>query len=252
MEQTLILPTQGRSTPSHFVLSPDNWVDNGLPFFDGIVVRPLATPRSTGTRFGQYLLDLSPSGRTTRPVQAGYEHFLYQLDGQLSVATADRTDVLDPGCYCFLPSGVQFSIEAAGGSGARTLLTKRLYEEVEDLGAPAAIYGRQSDVPEIVPPDPGRYVYKELIPAADRSYDMAMNVLICQPGGSIGIVEVHHQEHGLWMLTGQGIYYLNGDCVEVKPGDYIYMAPYCPQSFWPTGSVTASYLLYKDVNRDGF
>jgi len=76
--------------------------------------------------------------------------------------------------------------------------------------------------------------------------------LTAKPGGSIGIVEIHHQEHGLFMLSGQGVYYLAGDCHEVVKGDYIYMAPYCPQSFYATGDGAASYLLYKDVNRDGF
>ena len=79
-----------------------------------------------------------------------------------------------------------------------------------------------------------------------------MNVLTAQPGGSIGMIEIHHQEHGLLMLSGQGVYYLAGDFHEVQKGDYIYMAPYCPQSFYGIGDQATSYLLYKDVNRDGF
>jgi (S)-ureidoglycine aminohydrolase len=146
---------------------------------------------------------------------------------------------------------VELSLKAVGGRGARTLWTKRRYEAVQGVDAPAAIYGRRSDVPDIVP-DLGRYLYKELMPTDNRSHDMGMNVLTCEPGCSIGLVEIHHQEHGLLMLSGQGIYYLAGDCHEVHKDDYIYMAPYCPQSFWATGSEPASYLLYKDVNRDGF
>ena len=117
---------------------------------------------------------------------------------------------------------------------------------------PAPVTGSRSGATEIVPPLPGRYTYKELMPAANPSYDFAMNVLTAPPGGSIGIVEIHHQEHGLLMLNGQGVYYLAGDIHEVVKGDYIYMAPYCPQSFFATGEAAASYLLYKDVNRDGF
>jgi (S)-ureidoglycine aminohydrolase len=81
---------------------------------------------------------------------------------------------------------------------------------------------------------------------------MAMNVLTAAPGGSIGLVEIHHQEHGLYMLQGEGVYYLDGDYHDIRQGDYVYMAPYCPQSFWSTGEGSAAYLLYKDVNRDGF
>jgi (S)-ureidoglycine aminohydrolase len=38
---------------------------------------------------------------------------------------------------------------------------------------------------------------------------------------------------------------------EVAAGDFIYMAPYCPQGF-VSGTAGAEYLLYKDVFRDGF
>jgi (S)-ureidoglycine aminohydrolase len=38
----------------------------------------------------------------------------------------------------------------------------------------------------------------------------------------------------------------------VHAGDFIYMAPYCPQSFVASGTEPAEYLLYKDVYRDGF
>ena len=37
----------------------------------------------------------------------------------------------------------------------------------------------------------------------------------------------------------------------MQAGDFIYMAPYCPQSF-VAGDEPAEYLLYKDVWRDGF
>jgi (S)-ureidoglycine aminohydrolase len=38
----------------------------------------------------------------------------------------------------------------------------------------------------------------------------------------------------------------------VGEGDFIYMAPYCPQSFTAADDTPAEYLLYKDVFRDGF
>ena len=40
--------------------------------------------------------------------------------------------------------------------------------------------------------------------------------------------------------------------LEVERDDFIYMAPYCPQSFVASGTEPAEYLLYKDVYRDGF
>jgi (S)-ureidoglycine aminohydrolase len=247
-----ILPTRGRSELHYFVITPDNWVDNALPHFERAIVRPMITPRASGANFAQYFLDLEPSGGSSRPVGAGFEHFLYQLQGEVVVETPERVDQLTAGDFCFLPAGSVFSVKNEGPERTRTFWTKRRYEEADGIPSPEAIYGTQSAVPTIVPDPPAAYVYQELIPTTNRSHDMAMNILTCRPGGSLALVEIHHQEHGLLMLSGRGIYYLGGECHDVCRDDFIYMAPYCPQSFWATGEETASYLLYKDVNRDGF
>jgi (S)-ureidoglycine aminohydrolase len=232
-------------------MTPENLVANSLPHFADTVVRLLTTPRGTPARFGQYLLAFGPGGGSVRPQGRGFENFLFQVAGEVSVEERGHNHDLRPGDYCYLPVGAEFSIQA-GPQDATTLWTKRRYEPVEGISAPGAVFGRQSEAADITPPSPGRYTYCELLPAADPSYDFAMNVLTAQPGGSIGMIEVHHQEHGLLMLSGKGIYYLAGDFHEVTKGDYIYMAPYCPQSFYGVGDEGASYLLYKDINRDGF
>jgi (S)-ureidoglycine aminohydrolase len=54
------------------------------------------------------------------------------------------------------------------------------------------------------------------------------------------------------MTEGAGTYVLGQDAVEVQAGDFIYMAPYCPQGFTAGPAGPAEYLLYKDVWRDGF
>ena len=72
------------------------------------------------------------------------------------------------------------------------------------------------------------------------------------PGLGLDKVEIHDEEHGLYMTAGAGHYHLDEDILEVVRDDFIYMAPYCPQSFVATGSEPAEYLLYKDVYRDGF
>ena len=110
------------------------------------------------------------------------------------------------------------------------------------------IITNEKDV-EALPED--TYVEKHLIPYDDElGYDMAFNLLIFEPGTHFSFVESHIMEHGLYMLDGRGFYYLNGDMIEVKKDDYIYMAPFCPQYFAATGWETGRYILYKDVNRD--
>jgi len=78
-----------------------------------------------------------------------------------------------------------------------------------------------------------------------------MSLMAFDPGVMLPQVEIHDEEHGLYMTAGSGVYALNGEEHEVREGDFIYMAPYCPQGFC-AGDGGAEYLLYKDVYRDGF
>lgn len=251
-DQRLLMPSRGCVARNYFLMTPENFVSNALPHFRRTVVVLLATPRDTDAKFAQYLLRLEPSGGSERPQGAGFENFIFQLEGAAILTSPAGRREIGPGDYCYLPAGDEFTLTASDAGSATTLWTKRRYEAVDGIAPPAAIFGHESDAADIIPPPSGHYTYKELLPASDPSFDFAMNVLTAQPGGSIGMIEIHHQEHGLLMLSGQGVYYLAGDFHEVQKGDYIYMAPYCPQSFYGIGDQATSYLLYKDVNRDGF
>jgi (S)-ureidoglycine aminohydrolase len=46
------------------------------------------------------------------------------------------------------------------------------------------------------------------------------------------------------------MYYLDNEWMEVEAGDFIWMGPFVPQSFYATGPVPAKYIYYKNVNRD--
>jgi (S)-ureidoglycine aminohydrolase len=73
--------------------------------------------------------------------------------------------------------------------------------------------------------------------------------MVYQPGASLRMVEMHVMEHGLIMLEGGGIYHLGNSWYPVTAGDFIWMAPWCPQWFGAIGKVPAKYLIYKDWNR---
>jgi (S)-ureidoglycine aminohydrolase len=51
------------------------------------------------------------------------------------------------------------------------------------------------------------------------------------------------------MLEGGGIYRLGDAWYPVTAGDFIWMAPFCPQWFGALGKRPAKYLIYKDWNR---
>jgi len=240
--------SRGVVRQSYFLMTPDNMVENQLPHVADAVVKVLATPRVPTAAFGQYLVELSASGRTTAVVGADFENFLYLLDGSVTATVAGESHELRAGSFVFVPSGV--GVEFAARAESRLLWLKKRYDEVAGVSRPTTIVSHVDDVPAIIDDLEGLR-YKQLLPDT-VDFDMAMNVMILDPGTVFPLVEIHHQEHGLYMLEGQGIYYLDEDHHEVLAEDYIYMAPYCPQYYYATGWSTSSYLLYKDVNRDGF
>ncbi len=83
----------------------------------------------------------------------------------------------------------------------------------------------------------------------EMSFDFAVNTMVYQPGAALSMVEMHVMEHGLMMLEGGGIYRLGDSWYPVTAGDFIWMAPWCPQWFGAIGKVPAKYLIYKDWNR---
>jgi (S)-ureidoglycine aminohydrolase len=80
-------------------------------------------------------------------------------------------------------------------------------------------------------------------------FDFAVNAMTFAPGAALSQVEMHVMEHGLLMLQGSGIYRLGDSWYPVSAGDFIYMAPFCPQWFGALGKSPAKYLIYKDWNR---
>jgi (S)-ureidoglycine aminohydrolase len=77
-------------------------------------------------------------------------------------------------------------------------------------------------------------------------WDFAVNTMTYEPGAALAQVEIHVMEHGLLMLEGGGIYRLGDSWYPVTAGDFIWMAPYCPQWFGALGKNPAKYLIYKD------
>lgn len=233
--------SRGRRGPSYHVLTPPNRYPSRLAGFADTTVFKLATPRTGTARFGQYLLDVGPGGGGRGGEE--FEHFLLVLEGTVALDGA----ALPTGGYAYVPPQTGFDL--AGGA-AQVMWLKRRYEPASGLVPPGALRGTIEDLPTVTT-DSG-LVRRELLPTEDPAFDFAMSLLAFPPGATLGAVEVHDEEHGLYMTAGGGLYHLDGDDHEVVAGDFIYMAPYCPQFFTPAGSATAEYLLYKDVFRDGF
>jgi (S)-ureidoglycine aminohydrolase len=235
---------------AYTILRPENRYASRLPNLRGALLYKLVTPRHAPARLGEYLVALQPGGGTSAPMAACFEDFLYALEGDLAVRANGIVFRLRPGGWCYLPPDMSFEFEALDGP-AQLLWVKRRLEPWPGLGAPEARAGHRDDEPFEDTDVPG-FRRRELLDPADPRLDFNMSLLAFDSGTGLAQVEIHDEEHGLYMTAGGGRYQLDGREHDVRAGDFIYMAPYCPQSFVAGDDEAAEYLLYKDAYRDGF
>jgi len=223
-----------------------NRVEHHLPHFDGVLAQVLATPQQ-GAQFVEHELLVEPDGGTSKPWNEDYEQFFFVLEGALSLSLDGRSNKMVQGGFAWLPPNQTYTFSNPGDTLSRVVWIRRRYEQVEGIAVPEAIIAHESDVPAY-PTD--TYMEQHLTPYEQLGFDMGINLQTFDPGVYFSFVEAHVMEHGLYMLSGRGLYWLNHDLIEVQKDDFIYMAPYCPQFFYATGWDKSAYLLYKDVNRD--
>lgn len=227
------------------LLPPEGIPDSVLPDWEGCAARILAAP-AMGAAFAEYRLDLAQGGGTRGALPDGIEAFGYVLDGRLQLELDGAPHMLAPGGFAFLPPGASFAVRADRPS---SLLWLRKRHEPFGAARPRAITGDERAMPGEAYMGTEGLILKTLLPV-DAAWDMAINIFTFPPGFSLPVTETHVMEHGLYMLEGQGVYYLGDRWVEVRAGDFVWMGPYCPQSFYATGDRPARYIYYKNVHRD--
>jgi (S)-ureidoglycine aminohydrolase len=198
---------------------------------------------AAGAAFTQYTAELE-SGGTLGPTSA--QRFVYVLAGAVDLATGSSFQSIDPGGYAYLPEGLPHTLTAQ--SATRLAVVEKPYQPLEGVAAPHLLVGNEADVistPLMGDPD---LLVRSLLPD-QAAFDFAVNTMTYQPGASLSMVEIHVMEHGLLMLEGGGIYRLGDAWYPVAAGDFIWMAPFCPQWFGALGKRPAKYLIYKDWNR---
>ncbi len=235
--------TRSSLKPDHLLQTPDTFIRtplNSAPGVDFIV----HTAPQLGAEFSQMTAEFAPNGKLA-PAPA--QRFLYVLEGELSLEVSGANHTLTEGHYAYIPEGTPHTVTAVTKS--RTAIIEKPYELTSASEAPQPIIGNQADVPAAiaVPGDDALRV-QFLIPDAP-AHDFAVNIMTYDPGAALPMVEIHIMEHGLLMLQGSGIYRLGDNWYPVQAGDFIYMAPYCPQWFGALGKQPAKYLIYKDSRR---
>ena len=231
-------------------LPPEGVLKSRLPNFEATVVRFLAAP-VLGASFSQFVLEIEPGGGTAWPIaEVGIQHFYYVLAGSVFVGLeTNNPSELTIGGYAYIPPGVAFTLRNHGTQVARIVGLRKRYEPT-GLPQPEPIVAHRSAVPVTNHTGLDGRGFQFLLPYGDMRFDFEMNLMHFKPGANFPDVETHIMEHGLYMLEGQGLYFLGSEWHEIWTDDFIWMGGYCPQQFYPTGFNDALYLLYKNVNRD--
>jgi (S)-ureidoglycine aminohydrolase len=226
--------TRGANCADHLLQTPDTFVRAPLPGMRGATAIVHIAP-ARGARFMQYTAEFDAAGHLPPSAQ---QRFVYVLDGEVR-ANGQR---LAAGGFAYGHGPIDASTKA------RVAVIEKPYEPLEGAAEPAAFTGIEMALgSEALDGNPALQVRK-MIPA-DASFDFAVNTMTYQPGAALPMVEIHVMEHGLMMLEGGGIYRLGDRWYPVAAGDFIWMAPYCPQWFGALGDKPAKYLIYKDWNR---
>jgi len=209
--------TRSSLKSDHLLQTPDTFVRTPLPGAEGVEFVVHIAPQR-GAAFTQMTAEFATGG-VLGPAPA--QRFVYVIDGELHLKLADSEQVLARGGYAYLPAGTAHTIRAS--EAARAAVIEKLYEPPDTTGTAAA--------------------------AVNIGNEVDVNTMTYDPGASLSMVEVHVMEHGLLMLEGGGIYRLGDSWYPVEAGDFIWMAPYCPQWFGALGKRPAKYLIYKDWRR---
>jgi len=155
---------------------------------------------------------------------------------------------LAAGGFAFLPQGAPHTVRAVAPS--RAALIEKHYQPIggDDDPAPQIVVGNEAAIEPVALMGDETLRVRSLMPDGP-AYDFAVNTMTYDPGAALSMVEIHVMEHGLLMLEGGGIYRLGDAWYSVQAGDFIWMAPYCPQWFAALGKRPAKYLIYKDWRR---
>jgi (S)-ureidoglycine aminohydrolase len=234
--------TRSSLKPDHLLQTPDTFVRIPLPGANGVDSIVHAGPQ-LGASFSQITAEFAAGG-TLGPAPA--QRFLYVLSGELALTIGEKKHLLGPGGYAYLPAATAHAVIAM--TSARAAVIEKLYEPLPSGPAPSVVVGHESSVSEVALMGDESLRVRSLMPDTD-AYDFAVNTMTYDPGAGLSMVEVHVMEHGLLMLEGGGIYRLGDSWYPVEAGDFIWMAPYCPQWFGAIGKKPAKYLIYKDWRR---
>jgi (S)-ureidoglycine aminohydrolase len=234
----------GQTRRDHLLLTPDTFIRTPLPGLTGGFAIVHVAPQA-GAAFTMMTVELDPTGTLT---EGPTQRLIYVLEGKLTLTEpgSKKPHKLSAGGYAYLPTGHTHTLTAIAKS--RIVVIDKPFLPLESEANPGFLIGNEADLPSTALNGDKDLQVRALLPAS-LAYDFACNTMEYAPGASLSQVEIHYMEHGLLMLSGGGIYRLSDSWYPTTAGDFIWMAPYCPQWFGAIGKQPAKYLIYKDFNR---
>lgn len=243
--------TRSANRRDHFLLTPDTFIRTPLPGLTGGMAIVHVAPQA-GAAFTMMTVELEPGGTLT---QGPTQRLIYVLEGKLALTEASnrKAHAMSANGYAYLPTDHEHTLKAK--TKARVVVIEKPFlpldhteAEAHNAPYPEFLIGHEPDVASTpLNGDEGLQV-RSLLPNS-LAFDFACNTMTYIPGAALSQVEIHYMEHGLLMLQGGGIYRLGDAWYPTKAGDFIWMAPFCPQWFGAIGKQPAKYLIYKDFNR---
>ncbi len=243
-----LLSTRAVVKPGLWAVIPkDGLVNNIIPGIEKCRISIVASPKM-GASFVQYVVHAENGGGTTKTwaCEKGIESFLYCIKGRLTVKAGDEEKVLNSGGYVYAPAGEGLKFISDGLSDF--LLYKQIYIPIEGKSA-YRVWGNTNEIEFRIYDDMKNVFIKDLLPI-DTAFDMNMHILSFEPGGCHPIVETHVQEHGAYILSGEGMYYMDDRWLGIKKDDFMWFGPYVPQCAYGVGREPFAYIYSKDCNRD--
>ena len=201
-----ILSTRAVIRPGKYVvIPPEGLVNNVIPGIENCRVSIVASPKE------------------------GIEVFFYVLEGTGTVRAGGEEHPVGAGDYLYTPAGTGMEFCCTGEEPMRAILYKQRYIPAEGVGEPQICFGNEADLEVFHLDDMENVEMKNFLPT-DLAYDMNFHILSFAPGASHSFVETHIQEHGMYILEGEGVYLLDEDWRLIKKGDFVWFGPYCPQA----------------------
>ncbi len=234
--------TRSSHQRNHLLLTADTSVRTSLPGMKACSAIVHICP-AMGAGFTEYRAEFQAGGDLGSTTA---QRFIFVIEGGVKVEVDGKSEELSPSGYAYFPQGLPHRVTSTNLS--RVAVIEKPYQALDSVAPPSLIVSSEDSVPSHPLDDDPRLQVKCLLPD-EMNFDFAVNTMVYQPGAALSMVEMHVMEHGLIMLDGGGIYRLGDSWYPVTAGDFIWMAPWCPQWFGAIGKTPAKYLIYKNFHR---